>query len=44
MTAEERDELRATAIREALLKIDRPKIKHELLTPQDKGKNDKEGK
>lgn len=44
LTAEERDELRATMIRESLQKNDRPKIKHELLTPQDKGKSDKETK
>ena len=44
LTAEERDEFRATLIRESLQKHDRPKIKHELLTPPDKGKSDKETK
>jgi protein arginine kinase len=39
MTAEERDELRGTLIREAFLKLDRPKIKHELLTRSEKGKS-----
>ncbi|MBV9463279.1 MAG: ATP--guanido phosphotransferase, partial [Verrucomicrobiae bacterium] len=42
--AEERDELRAHLIREALVKLERPKIKHELLAPSEKTKNDKEAK
>ena len=44
LTAEERDELRANIIREALQKTDRPKIKHELLVRADKGKKDQESK
>lgn len=44
LTAEERDELRANIIREALQKVDRPKIKHELLTRADKSKKDPEAK
>ena len=44
LTAVERDEHRANIIREALQKVERPKIKHELLTRVDKGKKDTESK